>query len=907
METVASKVPFSDLCYLCERISNKQGKQKKMKVLSSFIQQWREFHDKLHKTETDDSFFPAMRLLLPHLERERSAYGIKEFMLAKLYIEILCLSKDSEDAQKLLNYRTSRNAKSEAGDFANVAFYVLNSRCPKKGNLSIEEVNNCLDSIAANNTMKNKEEMKKSILRLLQNSSAEEQKWLIRMIMKDLKLGISENTIFSIYHPDARDLFDVTSSLSKVCTMLKNPLVRLNEIEISLFNPFRPMLAEQASPEQIEKLMSNQSFYIENKYDGERIQLHKEGNKYMYFSRNCIDFTNHYGGTPFEGSFTPFIAEAFNSNMKNCILDGEMVGYNKKLKCFGSKGENFDVKNLGLQNIYQPCIIIYDILFHNDQILTNHPLNERLQYLKNTFTPIEGRIQSSPVKIASTEKEVVNALNEAIDNHEEGIMIKDILSVYYPNKRKKGWIKVKPEYVNNLMDELDLLILGGYFGEGKRGGLISHFLLGVSSYDNDENPVFYSFTKVGSGYSYQELYELLLKLNSYWKIYDKKNPPSNIILASGYKEKPDVWIEPENSAILQVKAAEITQSDRFKTGCSLRFPRVEKIRYDKSWKQCLTFTELENLRKEKSGRLANRHCISKQNDEEYNISPKKQKITMTSSKPTVAPYFQPADISQIKMKSKIFEGIEFCIINGPSSYPKHSLEKMVAECGGNLTQNPGLNTFCVVADKITLKVKNILTTKKYDVVKANWLLKCIFKTNLISWTPSDMWYSCTSTLEKFAEDFDKYNDSYTNNVTENSLREIFNKIEKMYKNQSSNEEIAKIEMSYFPNDALHGLFRICRIYIDNKLIIGEESSKILDYSSQITELQLKLYGSIIIPKIDDYTTHVITYSCDSSRIKALKEINQSRQKRFHLVTENWVTECIKNKRLLNERYYQPTV
>ncbi|XP_023218047.1 DNA ligase 4-like isoform X3 [Centruroides sculpturatus] len=855
-----------------------------------------------------DSFYPAMRLLLPHLERERAAYGIKEFMLAKLYIEILCLSKDSDDAQKLLNYRFSRNTKTEAGDFANVAYHVLSLRCPEKGTLSIEEVNNCLDSIATNNALKNKDEMKKSILRLLRNTSAREQKWLIRMIMKDLKMGISENTVFAAYHPDAKDLFDVTSSLSKVCSMLKNPNIRLNEIEISLFNPFRPMLAEYAPPKQIEKLMNNQAFHIETKYDGERIQLHKEGNKYMYFSRNCIDFTDYYGSTSFKGSFTPFIDRAFSSKVKNCILDGEIVGYNTKLNCIGSKGENFDVKNLHPGDIYQQCIIIFDILFYNDKVLTNYPLSERLQYLENLFTPIEGRIQCSPVKHASTEKEVVDALNEAIDNREEGIMIKDMSSVYYPNSRKRGWVKVKPEYVNNLTDELDLLIIGGYFGEGRRGGLISHFLLGVCANDkNDENPVFYSFTKVGSGYSYKELCDLLTKLNTNWNIYDKKNPPSNIILAPGHKEKPDVWIKPENSAVLQVKAAEITQSDQFKTGCSLRFPRVEKIRYDKSWNQCLTLSELENLRKEGGGKLAGRYCTIT-TDQNYEISPKKRKVILTSVKPTVAPHFQPADISDIKVKSHMFEEKEFCVINGPPSHSKHTLEKLIAEYGGNITQNPGMNTFCVIVDKVTLKAKNIIAKKQYNVVKVTWLLKCIDQNSFIPWKPYDLLSSSYSTSERFSEDFDKYGDSYTNNITEFELKEIFQQIsEEECKEQCSNEEIAEKELKYFPNESLHGLFRIFRIYIDDKAILGEENTKIKSHSLGITELQLRLYGATIISKVDENTTHVITYSGDSSRYKMLRQMNRTRQKMFHLVTEDWVRECIKNKRLLNERHYQPNL
>ena len=95
-------------------------------------------------------------------------------------------------------------------------------------------------------------------------------------------------------------------------------------------------------------------------------------------------------------------------------------------------------------------------------------------------------------------QDCVDALNDAIDGREEGIMVKDPDTVYRPNTRKGGWFKIKPEYVGGLMDQLDLLILGGFFGEGHRGGMMSHFLCGVAepTQDGSEPKVFHSFCKV---------------------------------------------------------------------------------------------------------------------------------------------------------------------------------------------------------------------------------------------------------------------------------------------------------------------------------------------------------------------------------------------------------------------------
>ena len=158
MLTVAEKVPFSELSGLLEKIGKKTPVEKK-KLLKRFIDEWRAFHNKLHKDSpnTTDSFYPAMRLLLPQLERERDAYGCKETLLAKLYIEILRLGKDSPAAQKLLNYKSPKvNSAGGAGDFAEVVYYVLKPRLTDKGTMTIADVNKCLDGVALSHANKDK-------------------------------------------------------------------------------------------------------------------------------------------------------------------------------------------------------------------------------------------------------------------------------------------------------------------------------------------------------------------------------------------------------------------------------------------------------------------------------------------------------------------------------------------------------------------------------------------------------------------------------------------------------------------------------------------------------------------------------------------------------------------------------
>lgn len=678
-QTVAAQVPFSHLCTTLEKIQKAKLRPEKSKILGDFIGSWRNFHAALHKNNprTADSFYPAMRLIVPPFERERMAYGIKESMLAKLYIDVLGLPKNGPEANKLLNYRAPTTSQGEAGDFAGMAYFVLKKRCTSQGNLSIKEVNDFLDSVALNNASKKKDLMRKSLLHLITQSSALEQKWLIRMILKDMKLGISKETVLQAFHPDAAELYNVNTDLNKVCQQLHNPSVSLSDVSIGLFSAFKPMLAAVANIRNVEKQMGNSPFYIETKLDGERIQLHKDGDVYKYFSRNAFEYTQQFGGSPLEGSLTPYIHNVFKSHVANCILDGEMMAYNPTTETFMQKGSRFDIKKLMDDSELQTCFCVFDVLLVNDQKLGKEALRKRHEILQTVFTPAKGRMHLVPKSEARSVQEVVSALNDAIDSREEGIMVKDPLSIYKPDKRGEGWLKIKPEYVDSLMDELDLLIVGGYWGKGRRGGMMSHFLCAVAEAPKPgEKPsVFHSLCRIGSGYTMKELYDLGLKLAKHWKVYRRSDPPPSLLCST---EKPEVYIEPCNSIIVQVKAAEIIPSDMYRTNCTLRFPRIEKIRDDKEWHQCMTLAELDQLRSKASGKLASRHLRIDDGDDQPQKKKKRKLPTKAKKAVSILDHFKPQDLSAVSKETDMFEDVEFCILNGTEDHPKCELEKGVA-------------------------------------------------------------------------------------------------------------------------------------------------------------------------------------------------------------------------------------
>ncbi|OBS82116.1 hypothetical protein A6R68_23893 [Neotoma lepida] len=164
---------------------------------------------------------------------------------------------------------------------------------------------------------------------------------------------------------DAVELHNVTTDLEKVCRQLHDPLVGLSDISITLFSAFKPMLAAMADVERVEKDMKQQSFYIETKLDGERMQMHKDGKVYR--------------------------AGTFRADVQVCILDGEMMAYNPTTQTFMQKGVKFDIKRMVEDSDLKTCYCVFDVLIVNNKKLGRETLRKsyfvdtNLDQLKEVF------------------------------------------------------------------------------------------------------------------------------------------------------------------------------------------------------------------------------------------------------------------------------------------------------------------------------------------------------------------------------------------------------------------------------------------------------------------------------------------------------------------------------------------
>jgi len=344
------------------------------------------------------------------------------------------------------------------------------------------------------------------------------------------------------------------------------------------------------------------------------------------------------------------------------MLDGEMLVWSDELKGFREFGNNrsFAISENASENF---CYIAFDILHYNGNDLTVKALYDRQRYLQKIVEHEDHVIEVVKSTPVVSEQDIYERLDQAILNREEGVMLKNIESLYVPGERKLNWLKFKPDHVDGLGETLDLLIMGGYYGTKFGTKSITHFLLGIAVPPADPkqtNPdTFYTFCKVGSGYNADELKLLQAALQPHWKKYDKS---MQIPLFSGWQpgvgEIPDVYIEPKNSKILEVKGFQINETTKFKTEYTLRFPRVRRIRDDKEWYECTDLKVLKDLMKSnKKRKLADMKSDEIKSDKSSKLQERAQKDEKKKRKEmTTISHCLDTDVTGVVEESQLFKG-----------------------------------------------------------------------------------------------------------------------------------------------------------------------------------------------------------------------------------------------------------
>jgi len=427
---------------------------------------------------------------------------------------------------------------------------------------------------------------------MLNNSKPVEAKYITRFPIGSLRLGIGDPTILdalsNMKKGDKSDreilekAYNVCSDLGELAKKYLKHNKEDFKIEMQLFTPLRPALAERLSSGE-EILSKIDDCIVEAKYDGFRLQCHKKGNDIEIFSRKLERMT----------SMLPDVVEAIKKYVKadEIIFEGEAIGYNERENKFYSfqqtiqRKRKYEIDKMSEEIPLK--LFIFDVMFYDGKDITNLPLKERKKIIEKVVDSSKG-VEVSEGYHIKTAEQIEEHFNDFIGRGLEGLMAKDLNSPYSAGARKFSWIKLKKSYKSELSDTIDITIIGYYSGKGTRTKFNFGGILGAV-YDSNTD-MFYSIAKVGSGFSEEQMKEFGEKLDKITLKKKHQRVDSEI--------EPTFWVEPKY--VITVTADEISKSPihtcgKFggETGYALRFPRIiGNIREDKNAEDSTTVDEI---------------------------------------------------------------------------------------------------------------------------------------------------------------------------------------------------------------------------------------------------------------------------------------------------------------------------
>ena len=543
----------------------------------------------------------------------------------------------------------------QTGDLGDAARKIMSSKENKvTTRFTVEHIYSTLEEIARTTGAGSQELKVNHIVELLNHSTPREARYIIKFIMGTLRLGIADYTVMDALaiaftgnksnRKILEDAYNVCSDLGTVAKIVAiKGIEAVKTIQITLFKPIRPMLAERVRT-ALEALsrMEGGIAAAEYKLDGERIQVHlgKEphdddnnirdgGNssRVELFSRRLEKITHQYPDV------IDSIVISLEKVAKEAIFESEVVAIDPQtleLRPFQElmhRRRKHDIDKAIEQ--YPVRLNIFDVLYLDGDDKTSLPYNQRRKILErilqqvairtgdeankkikknkhnssnNSNSGIRGNnydtsmIQLIPQKIVKSSEEIEKYMSSAIESGCEGLVLKQLNSIYKAGSRGYLWTKLKREYRSELADTLDLVIVGALHGRGRRVGKYGALLL--ACYDHEAD-IFRSISKVGAGFTDIHLEDFYKKLEKHR--IEHVHPRVDTI-----SQNMDVWFEP--SIVIEVIASEITVSSAYSAamnsirkgyGLALRFPKFTgKTRDDKSPEDATTVEEIVEMYKD---------------------------------------------------------------------------------------------------------------------------------------------------------------------------------------------------------------------------------------------------------------------------------------------------------------------
>lgn len=485
------------------------------------------------------------------------------------------------------NSHTTPTLYKKLGDAGLVAEKLVG---PKKKQLSVDEVFNKLREIARAGGEGSQEKKISILTDLLRNASPLEARYICRIVLSTLRLGVADMTVldslaiaFTGSKQSKKDLetaYNICPDIGIIAkTIVTEGLQGIRKIKTVIGRPIQMMLAQRITHFEELKEKIKGPITAEEKYDGERVQAHKQGKKITLYSRRLENITSEF----------PDITAQITKNVKakNCIIEGECVAIDARgnllpFQVVMQRKRKYDIEAY-IKKV-PVCFYVFDVLNINGMSYINKAYPARRALLTNIIQETK-QLKLAKQIVSTNLDDIEEFFNKTIERGGEGIIAKSCAaeSFYTPGKRGWLWIKWKREYATKIADTFDLVVIGAFKGKGKRSGMYGALLCAV--YNNKQDQ-FETLCKLGSGFTDEQLKELPKKI----KKYEAKTKPARVIVHKNLE--PDVWFTP--AIVVEVIGAEITDSPIHTAGkgLALRFPRFLRYRLDKKPEQATTTKEI---------------------------------------------------------------------------------------------------------------------------------------------------------------------------------------------------------------------------------------------------------------------------------------------------------------------------
>lgn len=432
--------------------------------------------------------------------------------------------------------------------------------------ITLAETESLISRLSETRGIKNKTALLTAVLR---NATPHEAKYLVKLLAGDLRIGLREglveDAIARVFGQPLADVAYANMLLGDIGeTATRARTADLKDVGMRLFHPIKFMLATPAADLTDVARTMPEEFLVEDKFDGIRAQAHVRGERVAIYSRTMDEITHRF----------PELIEPLRSLASDAIIDGEIVpAQGDVILPFSELQKRLGRKNVGAQLLQAvPVVLVaYDLLYAGGKVLIDEPLAERRRVL-DQLVPASGPLRLSQGKLFSEAPALDDEFDAARARGNEGLMIKSPASTYKPGRRGREWLKLK-----RAIATLDVAVTAVEVGHGKRRNLLSDYTFAVRRSAEDDELL--NIGKAYSGLTDRELVEL----TDWFKQHTVQE------FAHGRVR----IVEP--TIVIEVTFDRVQPSKRHKSGYALRFPRILRLRPDKTAAEIDTLETVRRL------------------------------------------------------------------------------------------------------------------------------------------------------------------------------------------------------------------------------------------------------------------------------------------------------------------------